>query len=201
MLIPRPETELLVERALNWLRRRGAPSGGWRIADVGVGSGAIAVSLAIHVHNARIVALDASEGALQVARANCERHGVAERVSLLQGDLLSPVAQTFHLIVANLPYVKREELRGLSPDVRDYEPLPALDGGDDGLDLYRRLLRQAPSYLEGNGVLLAEIGADQGEAMLRLAQECFPDAGVLLHRDYAGLDRVVQVEMTKRPSP
>lgn len=192
-LIPRPETELLVEKALGWTAGRKEPAGGWRIADIGTGSGALAVSLAVHLPASRILATDASEGALLVARTNCERHGVAERVSLLRTDLLASVSETFHIVVANLPYVAREELLTLSPDIREHEPMAALDGGGDGLDLYRRLFDQVPRLLRRESLVLAEIGASQGQMALELARRSFSEAAIELAKDYAGLDRVLVV--------
>ncbi len=193
VLIPRPETELLVEKALNWAKERETPIDGWRIADIGTGSGAIAVSLAVHLPESKIVAVDISNDALQVASVNCERHGVTDRILLQHGNLLTTVAEMFHIIVANLPYVTREELLSLSPDIRKYEPMAALDGGNDGLDLYRRLFEQAPRALDRGGLLLAEIRAGQGRAIMEIARQAFPSADVESGKDYAGLDRAVVI--------
>ena len=187
VLIPRPETELLVEKAIEISQRQSV------VADVGTGSGAIAVSLAVHLPQALVYATDASPAALEVAVRNCRRHGVEDRVHLLQGHLLEPLPEPVDLIVANLPYVSQAELAQLPPGISRYEPREALDGGPDGLDYIRRLLAQAEGHLEPGGVVLLEIGATQGSAVVALAERHFPAARVGIVRDYAGLDRVVIV--------
>ncbi len=193
VLIPRPETELLVEHALYWLRR--SPSRRW-VADVGTGSGCIAVSLAAEIRDLQIVATDISLPALQVARRNALRHGVHERVHLLQCDLLPPppagfAYHRFDLICANLPYIPTPLLRQLK--VARYEPLLALDGGPDGLNLIRRLLKLAPAWLAPGGMLLMEIEASQGATLLSLAYDTFKSAQIHLHTDLAGQDRLLEV--------
>jgi release factor glutamine methyltransferase len=192
VLIPRPETELLVEQALRLARQLMPPP---QIADVGAGSGGIAVALARHLPEASVYALDDSPGALAVAAANAHRHGVADRVRCLQGDLLDPLPGPVDLITANLPYVTTGEWESLSPEIRDYEPRDALDGGPDGLAHIRRLLMRANSYLRPGGAILLEIGASQGGAVSTLARQHFPKAGVQLHQDYAGLDRLLVVQV------
>jgi release factor glutamine methyltransferase len=198
VLIPRPETELLVEHALS-IARRMTPemTTSLRIADVGAGSGAIAVTLAVHLSQATVYALDASDGALSIVAENARRAGVADRVHCLQGDLLSPLQETapVDLITANLPYVSTAEWLELAPEIRDHEPRAALDGGPDGLDLIRRLLFTAGPHLQPGGAILLEIGASQGAAVTTLAREQFPQACVQLVQDYAGLDRLVVVEI------
>jgi release factor glutamine methyltransferase len=188
VLIPRPETELLVEHALRIARRRAFPL---HIADVGAGSGAIAVTLALHLPGALVYALDASEDALAVVAENAARHTMAARVRCLRSDLLSALPGPVHLIAANLPYVTTGEWTGLIPEIRDHEPRAALDGGPDGLALIRRLLATAGSHLIPGGALLLEIGASQGAAVTALAREHFPQGHVQLYQDYAGLDRLV----------
>ncbi len=191
VLIPRPETELLVERALAIASRTTAPI---RIADVGAGSGAIAVSLAVHLPRATVYALDASADALEVVAENARRHRVAGRVRCLQSDLLSALPSPVDLIAANLPYVTTEEWEQLAPEIHDYEPRSALDGGSDGLDLVERLLATAGPCLRPGGAILLEIGADQGVAATNLARERLSEARVQLVQDYAGLDRLLIVE-------
>ncbi len=191
VLIPRPETELLVERALDLARRWEQP----RIVDVGTGSGAIAVSLAAHLPRATLWAIDASAGALAVARANAHRCGVAERITFLHGDLLSPLPGPIDLIAANLPYVSAAEYAALPPDVRRYEPRAALLSGVDGLDAIRALLDQAPDRLSADGVVLLEIGAGQGMAAAALARSAFPGAAVEVVQDYARLDRIILIDL------
>jgi release factor glutamine methyltransferase len=192
VLIPRPETELLIEQALRLARQLMAPP---QIADVGAGSGGIAVALATHLPEASVYALDDSPGALIVAAANAHRHGVASQVRCLQGDLLDPLSGPVDLITANLPYVTTGEWESLPPEIRDYEPRDALDGGPDGLALIRRLLARANSYLRPGGAILLEIGASQGGAVSTLAHQHFPKGSVQLHQDYAGLDRLVVVQV------
>jgi release factor glutamine methyltransferase len=191
VLIPRPETEHLVESALQWAQDRRDV----RLVDVGTGSGALAVTLAVHLPEARVWAVDVSAAALDVAQHNAIRHGVAEQITFAQGDLLAPLIaadQPVDLIAANLPYIASDELQTLP--VAQHEPLLALDGGADGLDLIRRLLAQAPRILARDGLLLMEIAAGQGARVCALSAAAFPGAHVTLIHDYAGLDRVVRVE-------
>jgi release factor glutamine methyltransferase len=188
-LIPRPETELLVEQALGWLRAH--PGRRWA-ADVGTGSGCIAVALAVHIPDLKVLASDLSIEALQLAADNVSRHGVQERIRLIRADLLPPVAQRFDLICANLPYIPSEKLAGLKVSQR--EPLLALDGGPDGLDLIRRLLKLAPESLAPGGALLMEIEASQGPAAGELARAALPSAAVEVIPDLAGYDRLVKVQ-------
>lgn len=166
VLIPRPETELLVETAVSLLAGTAAPV----VADVGTGSGAVAVSLAVILPAAQVMAVDVSAAALAVARENACRHGVADRVAFYQGDLLVPFlagGKAFDLVAANLPYVPSGEMAGLPGPVR-YEPALALDGGPDGLALYRCLVPQAARVLRPGGHLLMEIDPRQSEAVLAL---------------------------------
>lgn len=193
VFIPRPETELLVEQSLAFLRGRGCPATGWRIADVGTGCGAIAISLAVHQPEALVCATDISAEVLEVARENALRHGVSQRVRFRCGDLLAPLAEPVDLLVSNLPYIPRAELARLPKEVIGYEPLLALDGGEDGLAHYRRLLAQAPRWLHKGGAVIYEVGAGQREKALALARSHFPLAKIDLVRDYAGLDRVVRI--------
>jgi release factor glutamine methyltransferase len=186
VLIPRPETETLVDLAL---ARR--PT---HIVDVGTGSGCIAVSVAVHLPRATVYGIEISPAALAVARRNVERHGVAGRVQLMVGDILSPRPGPVDLVVANLPYIPTGQCASLPASVRDHEPWLALDGGPGGLAVIRRLLVQAPAVLRPGGGLLVEIGADQGETASRLARTYFPQAEVRVHPDLAGRDRVLEVQ-------
>lgn len=190
VLIPRPETELLLEQALEW-----AASQSVRLAvDVGTGSGALAVTFAAHASRPQIIAIDVSAEALAVARANAERHGVAERITFLHGDLLAPlIERDMHpdLIMANLPYIPASDLPALA--VTRYEPHLALDGGPDGLDLVRRLLADARNVCAAGTLLLLEIGAGQGEAALAAAHELLAPAEATVLRDYAGHERIVRL--------
>ncbi len=195
VLIPRPETELLVEEALAWARAYLARHNRLPlIADVGTGSGAIAVSLAVHLPAARLYAVDCSAGALQVARRNARRHGVAKRIDFRQGSLLEPLPEPVDLVVANLPYVSEAEMATLPPHVRRYEPHYALAGGVDGLDLYRALLAQVPTKVRPGGALLLEIGAGQGDTAPALAR-ALAGATVEVLPDLAGLPRLLRVQL------
>jgi release factor glutamine methyltransferase len=190
VLIPRPETELLVDNALGFARSR-LPC---VAVDVGTGSGAIAVTVAANCPTAAVYAVDVSPAALDIARQNAEV-GQAQ-VTFLQGDLLTPLLEhdiRIDLLMANLPYIARGDLPGLA--VSRYEPLLALDGGEDGLDLVRRLLDQSPAVCKPGARILLEIGADQGAAAMALAQKILPDAAVQVLQDYAGLDRIIQADL------
>lgn len=195
VLVPRPETELIVEEALRILA--GAPVQPI-IVDVGTGSGAIAVSLARQVPRACVMAVDLSEAALSVARRNAQRHRVI--VDFLLGDLLEPIpaalAGQIDLITANLPYIPTAEIDTLSSAVRS-EPRLALDGGPDGLDLYRRLIPQAYRFLCPGGDLLFEVGPEQGRSALAMVSGPHWESRVML--DLAGRDRVVSAR--KKPGP
>lgn len=185
VLVPRPETELLVETALGLLATAG-PSP--RAADVGTGSGAIAVSLAVLHPRLRVLALDLSPGALAVALTNAARHGVARRVAFRRTDLLAGVEGPFDLVAANLPYIPTGEIDLLPVEVRR-EPRLALDGGHDGLELYRRLVPQAERVLPPGGWLLAEIAPSQAAPFLELLAPPLWSARV--ERDWAGHPRLV----------
>ena len=189
VLIPRPETELLVEKALEFLEAR--PAGESPVlVDVGTGCGAIAVALARHLPSARIYATDISKDVLEVAWNNCLAHSVEERVRLLEGDLLEPLPEAVDLIVANLPYVRSGDFQNLQEELL-FEPRLALDGGPDGLDLIRRLLEQAPGALRKGGAMILEIDPRQADAVTRLVRRAFSGAHVSVARDLAGLDRAV----------
>lgn len=168
VLIPRPETELLVEKAIECAQRYEMPL----IADIGTGCGAIAISLAFNLPRARVIATDISPQALETARRNCERHGVHRRVTLLKGDLLKPLTQPADIIVANLPYVRTAELPAVN--THGWEPCLALDGGEDGLDIIRRLCVEVSRMLRPGGALLLEIGAGQKEAVVEILQDMSP---------------------------
>lgn len=188
VLIPRPETELLVERALHHLRTLEAPT----FVDVGTGSGCIAVTLLTQLPTARGFAVDISPAALAVARANAERHGVAKRLTLLEGDLLAPLAVPVALIASNPPYIAEREWDALPPSVQ-CEPRGALLAGPDGLDALRGLLWQAPERLQAGGRILVEIGAEQGHAAQALAQAAFAEAEIHIRQDLAGKDRLLEI--------
>ncbi|MCC6904490.1 MAG: peptide chain release factor N(5)-glutamine methyltransferase [Anaerolineae bacterium] len=191
VLIPRPETESLVDLALRWCREQGMSAP--RLVDVGTGSGAIALTLALELPDAEVTGIEISPEALAIARVNAERHGLAGRVSLCEDSLLDTEPGPFDIIIANLPYINSEEIEAL--EVGRWEPRVALDGGTDGLMLIRALLEQAPSRLARPGLLLLEMGHDQGQHVCELCQERFPAGQVTLHRDLAQLDRIVEVRL------
>jgi release factor glutamine methyltransferase len=167
VLIPRPETEILVEAVLGEVKRAGQQSA-LRILDVGTGSGAIAIALAHNLPSAQIIAVDLSGTALKVAASNAARHGLADRIQFIESDLLEGLASDglpFDVIVSNPPYVPANDRASLHPQVRDYEPGVALFAGADGLDIYRRLIPQARAALLPNGLLALEIGHGQKEAI------------------------------------
>ena len=196
VLIPRPETELLVEKAVVWLQESKVRR---TIADVGTGSGAIAVSLAVNIPDAEVLATDISPQALQVAKQNALKHGVAERIKFVECDLLPTQAQTapfksqIDLLCANLPYIPTETLSQLS--VFGREPTVALDGGADGLNLFRRLLTIAPAWLAPNALILLEIEATLGVQVLNLAYDMFSQAEIHLHQDLTGRDRLLEIRL------
>ena len=190
VLIPRPETELLVEQALHWLRDH---PGCRRAADVGVGSGAISLALASQIPDVTILATDWSRAALRVAQQNAIRHSLAQRINLLQCDLMSAVSGRFDLVCANLPYIPTATLRG--SDVAWHEPAAALDGGVDGLRLIERLLLDSPRWVSAGGCLLLEIEAGQGESALELAQNLLPAAAAQIQSDLAGLPRLLRIDI------
>ncbi|MBN1430836.1 MAG: peptide chain release factor N(5)-glutamine methyltransferase [Anaerolineae bacterium] len=191
VLIPRPETEGLVDAALHWSEQHRQPAP--RLVDVGTGSGAIAVTLAVRLPQAGITAVDVSPAALDVARRNASWHGVGERIELVQGSLLADITGPFDIILANLPYIPTDTLPTL--DVIRWEPAPALDGGPDGLALIRLLIRQAATRLLPGGLLALEIQYDQGPVVAALCRDIFPTAAVTIAHDLAGLDRIVSVEL------
>lgn len=189
VLIPRPETELLVEQALLWLKQH---PGQRRAADVGTGSGCIGVSLACYQTDLELVATDQSQPALDMARQNAVRHGVAGRIRWLQTNLLDGFTGSLDLVVANLPYIPSATLEELL--VAKFEPLSALDGGPDGLRLIHALLKDAPRWWAPGGVLLLEIEAGQGESAPALARTLLPGAKISLLSDLAGKPRLVKIE-------
>lgn len=198
VLIPRPETELLVEAVVEEM---GAFSGDELfVADVGTGSGAIAIGVAFGEQRARVVALDVSAEAAEVAATNVERHRLGERVRVVVGDLLTPLLSEadgaslkgrLDVVVSNPPYIASGEWATLPKDVREFEPRLALDGGADGLDVYRRLIPMAAEALRPGGLLALEIGADQGETVPKLLADDGNWVNVSVRQDYAGHDRIV----------
>lgn len=192
VLIPRPETETLVAAALSLMRDRPGP----RVLDLGCGSGAIAIALAVNAPQARYVASDLSEDALEIAAHNAARHGVAGRIEFRHADFFAPLDGAgefgrFDLIVSNPPYIADAELAGLAPEIRDFEPRVALAGGPDGLASYRRLMAGLSAHLAPGGTVAVEVGAGQARQVAAM----FGTAGLTeieTERDLAGVERVVR---------
>ncbi len=190
-LIPRPETELLLELVLEFAARRTSRDEGLNIAEVGVGCGAIAIALAVNLSGARIVATDISPAALNLASENVSRHRVEDRVTLLNGDLLDSVSGPIDILVSNPPYIPSSQVDILPREIRDHEPRVALDGGENGMVLIERLICQAKNKLRPGGAMFVEIGWDLGERTLARCLELWPESEVSSTPDLAGLDRVL----------
>lgn len=190
-LIPEQDTEVLVETALEELKRRGLGEAPLRILDLCTGSGCILLSLLHELRNAGGLGTDLSEEALEAARENAVRLGLQERAAFRQGDLWEPVGdERFDLIVSNPPYVPTEVIPTLEPEVRCGEPYAALDGGEDGLVFYRRIMREAAGHLKPSGIIIVESGFDEAPQIAALMQEQ-KLRGIRTVKDYGGLDRVV----------
>lgn len=189
-LIPRPDTEILVEAVLQ--RLKAGPESDLRLADIGTGSGAICLSLLNYLPQLQAVTVDISPRAIEVARENAAALGVAERIEFFQGDLLEPIKdRRFEAIVSNPPYIPKSDILTLAQDVKDYEPMSALDGGEDGLDFYRRLLQEAPDLLEPGGFLAVEVGIGQAQVLAEMAKVMTPWGRSEIIKDLAGIERVV----------
>ena len=193
VLVPRQETELLVDAALKFARQRSDDC--ISVADVGTGSGAIAVALTANLPSAQVYATDCSTSTLAVANRNRHKHGVADRLCLLQGDLLIPLSQPVDLILSNPPYIATSLMSGLPPEVQK-EPRVALDGGKGGIEVILRLFEQAPPKLKAGGCLMVEISPEQLDAVYEMAKARFPTAEVSYANDLLGLPRCVIVSTT-----
>ena len=189
VLIPRPETELLVEKAITWLKEHPTRR---NIVDVGTGSGAIAISLAVNIPNANLLATDISPKALQIAIQNAEKHGVLGKINFMECDLL-PKLSSIDLLCANLPYIPTNTLHTLP--VYGREPTLALDGGSDGFALIRRVMKKARSHITSNSLMLFEIEETLGENAIALAHENFPNTEIKLHKDLTGRDRILEIQL------
>ena len=196
VLIPRPETEHVVEEALRIGHELLTQQERVTLVDVGTGSGAIALAVARHLPALRVLAVDCSPAALAVADLNARRLRLAGRVTFLQGDLLAPVHEPVDIVAANLPYIPSHVIPTLQPEVRDHEPRQALDGGPDGLRVIDRLLGQVPAHLrDGHGTVILEIGFDQAEPLRALVAERLPGADLTFRRDLAGIERVAVIHV------
>ncbi len=189
VLIPRPESELLIEKVVSLAQDYPIPT----IAEIGTGCGAIAICLALNLPQAKIYATDTSADALRVAFFNCQNHNVEDRVLLLHGNMLAPLPEPVDLIVANLPYVKESELLQASP--RNFEPLLALNGGSDGLERIRQLCHESGYRLHPEGHLVLEIGQGQSTVVTGLLRSHFANAKVEIAPDLSGIDRVVSLTL------
>jgi len=198
-MVPRPETELLVERAVEFLRTRPGPQ---FVCDLCTGSGCIAVAIAKSFPDARIIATDISAAALDVAAANIEMYQLKNRIKLLQGDLFDPLVphldvEKFDLLVCNPPYVSAPEFEALDKNVKDYEPKLALFAGIDGLDIYRRLCKKADRFLMPDAALMLEIGCAQGPAVTELLQQTGAFAEIKIEKDSHNNDRILTATMPR----
>jgi len=187
VLIPRPESELLIEKALKVAQNQTVST----IAEVGTGCGAIAISLALSLPQTKIYATDISARALEVALFNCQKHGVANRICLLAGDMLDPLPEPVDLVIANLPYIRESELSQIS--TLNFEPSLALNGGSDGLEKICQLGTQISDKLCAGGWLLLEIGQGQSQAVTTFLRSRFPSAEITVSPDLSGIDRVVSL--------
>lgn len=190
--IPRPETELLVEKAVESLR--GTPSKGMSILDIGTGSGNIAISLTKYIQQSRIVALDISYKALEKARANAVNNGVSDRIRFIQSDLFDGLLPgvLFDMVISNPPYVSKADMVELPGEVQR-EPYVALYGGIDGLDFYRAIADKVTGYLKEHGILLMEVGYDQALDVKRILEKK-PFKQVEIFKDYSGIDRIIKAQ-------
>lgn len=194
VLIPRPDTEILVEYILNMIGERFGSSP-LNIVDIGAGSGCISLSLAWYIKNAFVYSIDIDDKALKVTGENIERLGLSSKVKLLKGDIFEGIKSLqlegkIDIIVSNPPYIPPKVIETLQPEVKDYEPRRALDGGEDGLDYYRRIIPDSKVYLKDNGIVAFEIGFDQGDDVRNIfLREGFSKVDIL--KDLQGLDRVI----------
>lgn len=195
VLIPRPDTETLIEAALRWARAQ--PRTALRVADMGTGSGCIAVTMAAELPDAQVIASDVSRQALDVARDNAQRLGVDDRVSFVEGEWAQPLREhaPFDMLLSNPPYVTAAEVEELAADVRNYEPHTALTAGDDGMQAYRALLRDAPALVAQAGYVALEVDPRRAEQVATLVGEAFPRAQVRRIEDLTDRDRVVEAQL------
>lgn len=204
VLIPRQDTETLVEEivraAKDSVAQKNAPRGGWQILDLCCGSGAIGVSLSKYIKDSKVTASDVSSKAIAIARDNASSTGVSKQMKFVESDLFGAFRKgmggmKFHIIASNPPYIRRDVIPTLQREVAEHEPILALDGGEDGLKFYRRILAEAPDFLRPQGMLFLEIGHDQGEAVCSLARDMERFEDIEMVKDLAGHDRVVRCRL------
>jgi release factor glutamine methyltransferase len=201
VLIPRPETELLIEKVLFHAEQMGWKEDSLMLADIGTGSGAIAITLAHERPNWRVTAVDISPEALERAKRNALINGLDERIRFLQGDLIEPLEAEglqVDILVSNPPYIPTEDIRGLQKEVKDYEPYLALDGGEDGLDYYRKIISSLPRVVRFPGIVAFEIGIHQAEDIRRELLESKSVDEVWIYPDFQGIPRVVVASRTQK---
>jgi release factor glutamine methyltransferase len=190
VLIPRPETEKLVEVVIDLVKSRTAPRTPFLAADIGTGSGAIAVSLAKYLSDIKVIGIDSSSDAIKIAQKNAERHKVNDRCQFIAGDMLDPLETTnkFDLILSNPPYIPTADIDTLQPDVKDYEPKEALDGGENGLLYIKKLIQESPKYLKEDGHLIFEFGIKQADNIMELTKDNFEETKII--KDSSGVERL-----------
>jgi release factor glutamine methyltransferase len=196
VLIPRQDTEILVEAVLEHAKK--LKDGTVEILDIGTGSGCIAISLAYYLSSAQVTAVDISKAALEVAGENAVKNRVLEKITFMESDVFDqiPEGKRFDVIVSNPPYIPAADISGLQPEVKHHEPRTALDGGQDGLDFYRRIADGAVEWLKPGGLLALEVGYDQAKAVSRLLESRYTGIGIV--RDLSGIERVVTGRCTKK---
>lgn len=190
VLIPRPDTEVLVEKVIELASEFGSP----KILDIGCGSGAISVSLAKYVESSKVWSLDISKRALEIGRKNATDNGVADRIEFIESDLFQKLEGTdieFEIIVSNPPYIRRADIEDLHVQVKDYEPAGALDGGIDGLDFYRKIVERGRLYLISGGYMAFEVGHDQAAEVALIMENSSSFENISIYKDLPGIDRVV----------
>ncbi|MGB2706439.1 MAG: peptide chain release factor N(5)-glutamine methyltransferase, partial [Candidatus Omnitrophota bacterium] len=193
---PRPETELLVEKAVELLSKKCGRKAPCRIMDIGTGCGSIAISLTKYMPSSRIVATDISDTALRIAGENASKYGQEDRIALVRSNLFASIDRTYYknffdLIISNPPYVSLEDLASLSSEAKE-DPYIALSGGRDGMDFYRRIIEGAPLFLKENGILLMEMGYNQSESVKTMLEKSGVFQDVEVYRDYSGIDRIIK---------
>jgi release factor glutamine methyltransferase len=185
VLIPRPETEKLVEAAIELLKQG-------TVVDIGTGSGAIAISLAKYLPDAKVIGTDSSPAAIEIAKKNAEHHNLADRIEFIVGDLFEPLKDKVDMIVSNPPYIPSKEIEKLETDVKDWEPREALDGGEDGLNYIRILIEKAPEHLKPNGHLLFENDYNQSQKVKQLVENCGKYKSIKIIKDLNGKERIIK---------
>lgn len=193
VLVPRPETEFLVKEVLDEIKERKGDS--LKILDIGTGAGPIIISLVKELKKGQFYASDVSEKALEIAKKNAKALRVDKKIVFKAGSLFEPWKnQKFDIICANLPYIPHEDLPGLTVEVYHYEPRISLDGGEGGLVIYRKFIKELPKYMENNGMVFCEIGEDQGKSFTNIVQEYLPNTECIILQDLAGFDRIAVIK-------